>query len=179
MCGNDENGNPGLSSAVASAEKRSISPDIISVTEVLDALERSNDERWRKKSMEVLMEAMKRDIILKKHSLDSIWELDLSGMSFPVAHAVCRFVFQRMSKTVRNSVIPVNDLTLITGVGFVHRNSQGDEGDTRGPIALREYVRETLRESFTPPIYSSVPRLAQGTIVVKQEMVQRWVDAQK
>jgi pentatricopeptide repeat protein len=76
-----------------------LSPDIVTVTDVIAGLERSSE--WRDKSDLVFAEAVRRKILLREVSLDYMWDVD---MAFPVAHN-----FQ--------------DMTFITGIG-VNNNIQ-------------------------------------------------------
>jgi hypothetical protein len=205
---------------------------VITVTDVISTLDRTPGKSNRKNINLVFSEAVKRGIVLPSNSLDSLWEVDLSGMSLPVARAACHYIMQRIVESVLmeeggenddDSQQQVFDLTLITGVGKAQRqsneqpveSSRGDGSDvsssalivdddgihhddsslsssssvpaeSRSPVgrrnlgttALREYVREILRDDFDPPIFSSVPRFAQGTVQVTSDMLQRWMDQQ-
>jgi len=103
----------------------------------------------------------------------------------------------------------MNDLVLITGVGKAQQNQNdenlmgnrseldieeddffskedGDSADfppvnkkTFGTTALREYVRQLLRDDFHPPIYSSTPNLAAGIVQIEKGMMRKWIDSQK
>ncbi|ACI64491.1 predicted protein [Thalassiosira pseudonana CCMP1335] len=138
-----------------------ISPDIVTVTEVIATLDRSIGNANRARVDTVFAEAVSRGIILREDSLDSAWEFDLSGMSFPVARAACRFIFRRIAENVSNEEESVKDLSLITGAS-----------------RMREYVREVLRDELKPAVYCVVPKMEQGTLQVKEPMVRNYVDGQ-
>jgi len=165
------------SSRSISISSITISPDIVTVTDVLAALERS--PKWRDKSDIVFAEAVNRKILLKEDSLDSVWEVDLSGMSFPVAHAAVRYVIQRLVgqyHTINDhSEKELQDITFITGVGTSSYRQKDDEMVKAGlvPKTLREFVRETLRNEFE--LFSTIPKFSAGTVVIKKEMLMRWI----
>ena len=136
-----------------------ISPDIVTLTEVIATLDRAMGKINRDRADTVFAEAVKRGIILREDSLDSSWEMDLSGMSFPVARAACRFIFRRLVETAKNET--VKDLSLITGAS-----------------RMREHVREVLRDELKPAVYCTVPNSHQGTLLVKEKLVQNYIDGQ-
>ncbi len=70
--------------------KENISPDIVTLTEVVATLDRATEKANREMVDIVFAEAVQRGIILREDLLDRAWELDLSGMSFRVAQAACR-----------------------------------------------------------------------------------------
>jgi hypothetical protein len=96
-------------------EGESVSPDIVTLTEVIATLDRAMGKINRDRADKVFAEAVSRGIILKADSLDSSWEVDLSRMSFPVARAACRFIFRRIVSSVKNGDEEVKDFSLITG----------------------------------------------------------------
>lgn len=171
----------------------SVAPDIITVTDVIATLSRSGSDK--KKVDQVFQDAVDRDIVLRKDTLDSDWEVDLTGMALPVARAACRFVFQRIRSIVQNGESPA-EVTLITGVGRAQRMRNKDGGSLdfdggriesnqdqrrfrdQGSIALREYVLQVLEEDFDPPIRGSVPKFAQGTVLIDKKQVDDWVTNQ-
>ena len=177
-----------------------LSPDIITLTDVIATFERSEGIKNRERMDEVFDEAVELGISLPKDSLDSLWEVDLSGMSIPVAHAACRHIVQRARRAVESGESPCEDLMFITGVGVAQHEqparkaqAQGREdssqkdGDSqpppwqrrRGNTALREYVRQVLRDDFDPPLYSTLPQFAEGTVHVSAAVFQKWLDGQK
>lgn len=116
--------NKGGSKPIASATSDPrLSPDIITLTDVIATLERSEGAENRQRMDEVFNEAVERGIILPADSLDSTWEVDLSGMSIPVAHAACRYIVQRALREVKGGS-PCEDLLLITGVGKAQQQQQ-------------------------------------------------------
>ena len=145
---------------------------------------------------EVFAEAVERGIVLRRDSLDSNWETDLSGMSFPVARAACRYIIQRAQSLAQKDQ-DIDDITLITGFGRAQSDERQQQkrpqkGDSRSdtPIAnndianeartsLRDYAQEVLRTDFDPPIESSVPGMAKGTVVVEKDFFKKWVDKQQ
>jgi len=172
MCGRGED-----------SDDRWSTPDIITLTDVLGTLD-PKGKKNKQRIDDIFREAVKRGIVIREDSLDSLWEVDLSGMSFPVARAACRFIFNRGLQAVREGEA-VEDVTLITGVGVSHRNAPGGQGRgndeqdrSSGATALREYIRQILRDDFDPPIYCSVPQYAAGTVVASKEIMQKWIDQQ-
>ena len=118
---------------------------------------------------DVFEEAVRRGIVLRSDSMDTCSEFDLSGMSLPVARAAVRFVLKRLA----SSPAMPNSLSFITGVGRSGRSVGG------GSTALREYVQEILLQDFHPGLLSSVPKLAQGTVVVSPDALANWKSKQK
>lgn len=187
MCGTRET-NSKLAIAKAPA---SIAPDIITVTDVIATLSRSNGND-QKKVDQVFQDAVDRGIVLRKDTLDSEWEVDLTGMTLPVARAACRFIFQRIRSAVQNGESPA-EVTLITGVGRGQRLRSKDDGSldfderrtgsnldqrqlsNHGSTALREYVLQILKEDFDPPLRGAVPQRAQGTVLIDKRQVDNWV----
>ena len=130
---------------MSQSNKGNISPDIVTLTEVIATLDRAAGKENRKKVDRVFAEAVKRGIILREDSLDGAWDIDLSGMSFPVARAACRFIFERLGNRIRDGNEKVEDLSLITGAS-----------------RMREYIREILRDELKPSVYCVVPKMEQG-----------------
>lgn len=165
MCGKDNN-KGGIS----------ISPDMITVTDAINGLERSKG--YRDKSDAVFEEAVQRKLLFKADSLDTVWETDLSGMSFPVAHAAVRYCMRQVLEIANGgSGNVVQDLTFITGVGRA-KSSSGMADDGNAPVALREFVRDCMVNEFTPPIYSLTPKHSAGVVTIKKEVLTRWIAAQ-
>ena len=183
MCGKGEGKLTGIA---PSSEK--ISPDIITLTSVVTSLERGNKASNKEKIDIVFAEAVSRQIVLPSDSMDTMWEIDLSGMSFPVARAACRYILRRLLKVIDEGQ-SYQDLLLITGVGKHHKllrevkNFEDGEKSQiakqlEGTTALREYVREILREDFQPPIYSTVVESSAGTVTISKEVVSKWITSQ-
>lgn len=145
-------------------------PDIVTLTDVVATLK---DDRNRVD--EIFAEAVKRGIVLAdtKVSLDSFWEVDLSSMSFPVARAACRYIVNRTNQAV-NEGKQVENLCFITGVG-----ATGGQHKQSRSKSKREYLQEVLRDDFSPPIQSSVPKLAQGTVQIDKATLQDWIQSNK
>lgn len=129
----------------------------------------------------VIEDAVERQIILSDDSMDTKWEIDLSGMSLPVARGACRYIMKRLLKTVTPGP-EVEDLMLITGVGKQHHQNQNQDDEITGQgsrTALREHVRQILRQDFEPPLYSTVPSNAAGTVQVNKDVLEKWMKTQK
>jgi len=144
-----------------SVKGESVSPDIVTLTEVIATLDRGIGKINRDRADKVFTEAVSRGIILKKDSLDSSWEVDLSRMSFPVARAACRFIFRRIVTSARSGDDDIKDFSLITGAS-----------------KMREYIREVLRDELKPAVYCTVPKLEQGTLQIKEKVIRNYIDGQ-
>jgi len=151
-------------------KKRDVSPDIVTLTEVIATLDNASGKVNRERVDEVFIEAVNRGLILRKDSLDTNWEFDLSNMSQPIARAACRYIFSQIAQWHTASDITdeeeeddddVKDLSLITGAS-----------------RMREHVRCILRDELKPSIYCVVPKLEQGTLLVKKKMVQNYINEQ-
>ena len=174
------------SSKIASAKADpTLSPDIITVTDVLATLVRSGGSANMIMVDLVFAEAVQRGIVLGKDKiLDSHYEIDLSGMAFPVARASVRFIFNRIKDNYRRGGT-IEDVILITGVGaqFLRPYSatqpeplSADQYETTQ--SLRDYTQEVLHTDFEPRIKSSVPQLGQGTVLITKDEVLEWVCSQ-
>lgn len=141
--------------------RENVSPDIVTLTEVIATLDRGIGKINRERADKVFADAVSRGIILKEDSLDSSWEVDLSRMSFPVARAACRFIFRRMANSAKNGELDVKDFSLITGAS-----------------KMREYIREVLRDELKPAVFCVVPKLEQGTLQVKAKVLSNYIDGQ-
>ena len=175
MCGRGGNSTASKASAVAD---RMATPDIVTLTDVIATLKKDNN-----RIDEVFAEAVERRIVLveTEHSLDNLWEVDLSSMSFPVARAACRYVVRKALDAVREGQEP-EDLTLITGVAM--SSKRGDKTKTESPTnrkgsSKRDFLQQVLQEDFSPPIKSLVPKLAQGTIQVDKAILLDWIKKQE
>jgi hypothetical protein len=173
-----------------SAARDAATPDIITVTDCIDTLSRAE---YTEKVDEVFEEAVKRHIVLGRDTLDSSWDVDLSGMSFPVARAACRYIVRRaQERVVVEGGGILEDITLVTGVGKAqqHRKPQEDDHDedhnkvisSSSPrstsTSLREYAQEVLQTDFDPPIACTIPKLAQGTVVIEKQEFLKWLAQQ-
>lgn len=169
ICGRPQSLN---TTAIATANSdRFTRPDIITVTEAVAAMAADDNEKGRERVDGVFVEAVNRGIVLRKDTLDSQCEFDLSGLSFPVARAACRFLVGQMLENANGNDALV-DLTFITGVGAnSNRRPSHGQADTSEEkmhaTSLREYVQEILLSDFDPPITSFVPKRAQGTVQIK------------
>ena len=50
---------------------------------------------------------------------------------------------------------------------------------SRKSESLRDYVQEVLETEFDPPIGSSIPKMAQGTVVVPKRALEIWSQEQE
>lgn len=173
------------SSKIASARADpSLSPDIITVTDVLATLVRSGGPSNMSMVDQVFAEAVQRGIVLGKDKiLDSLNEIDLSGMAFPVARASVRFIFNRIKDNYRRGDA-IEDVVLITGIGaqFLRPYSASqpefsvDQYETTQ--SLRDYTQDVLNTDFEPRIKSSVPQLGLGTVLITKDAVLEWLRSQ-
>jgi hypothetical protein len=181
MCGKQQSTNlTGIDSNI----DNDVRPDIITLTNVVACLERAEGIDNLNRMDQVFEDAVEREIVFSNDSMDTAWEIDLSGMSLPVARAACRYIIKRLLRT--NPGDDVEDLMLITGVGKQYHHQHQDEGDEQGNegtrpsrTALREYVRQILREDFEPPLYSTIPSNAAGIVQVNKHVVEQWMETQK
>lgn len=182
MCG--QSASSGDKNIQATARQgKPISPDIITVTDVIAVLTKADGDTYKSEIDEVFRLAFNSKLVLRNDNLDSHFEVDLSTMSFPVARAACRFIFQRIKDDVEIGC-KAEDVSLITGVGVSHLvRSVGDKADpkeirkqseNKGPT-LREYVQECLLRDFNPPIESTIPQRAQGTVCISRHSVETWL----
>ncbi|CAB9518912.1 Pentatricopeptide repeat-containing protein [Seminavis robusta] len=156
-------------------------PDIITVTDVIATLAKSENQVDQDRVDEVFAEAVNRGIIFGSH-LDSVWEVDLSGLSLPVARAACRFVVNRTRQKVEDEGEDVKDLHFITGVGAAFGQGQGRKGHASTTAdkssksqSLRDYVqKEVLLGDLN--IKSTIPKLAQGTVTIEREVLAKWIE---
>ena len=147
------------------------------MTECIATLSRADE---MERVDEVFAEAVKRGIVLRG-GLDVKWELDLSGLSFPVARAACRYIVKGARTVDKEKVSNVEELVMITGVGRAHQNRTTASSSDPVPIqneststSLRDYIQEVLDTDFEPSIPSAIPRLAKGTVVVRKEDLLSW-----
>ena len=152
----------------------STTPDIITVTDAIGAISSHSATKNMQQADRVFAEAVARGIVLRSDTLDSANEVDLSGMSLPVARAACRHTLYRVGSLDEQEI---QELTFITGVG-VGKGARAVSGESVSTeeclTSLREYVQEILLTDFNPPLESTVPRLAQGTVVIAREGLLEW-----
>jgi len=160
------------------------SPDIITVTEVIAAVSADETAAARDRVDQVFAEAVNRGILLRSN-LDSSWDFDLSGMTLPVARAACRFLLRRIAHSFRpGHQTDVQDLTFITGVGINHlkrhpvETSKPSDGNSNRDVSLRAFVQEVLLQDFEPPLTSTIPSRAQGTVQVGKVDIRAWLAKQ-
>lgn len=177
MLGTKQSESTKFSAAKAHA---STSPDIITITDAIGALSSDDSKQGTERIDEVFAEAVRRRIVLRPGTLDSAHEVDLSGMTLPVARAACRHVLRLVKNRDEEEMC---ELTFITGVGiskgarvFENGNPEASksENDVKRLTSLREYVQEILLTDFCPPLVSSIPQRAQGTVLVERETLLRW-----
>jgi pentatricopeptide repeat protein len=164
------------------------SPDIITISECMSTL----SEAGRVQQMDQVFEAaLYRGIVLRSNALDVQWEVDLSGMAFPVARAACRYLLRNV---VAKGSKPneVQDMTFITGVGKAQQNRKEaypfDNGfgscdnvlDKKDPTtSLRDFVQGILATDFEPALVSTIPERAKGTVVIEKNILAEWLEHQK
>lgn len=181
MCGGSAKSNNAAKATTTAA--RWTSPDIITLTDLIATLSSKEWKDDHSRVDEIFADAVTRGIFFSGF-LDSTSEVDLSGLSFPVARAACRYTINRTLQRVEDSE-KVLDLQFITGVGAAaskesrqRRSSpQGgkDFGKGKKSLSLRDYIQEVLLEDFSPPIQSFVPKRAQGTIEIDRSVLQDWI----
>jgi hypothetical protein len=97
-------------------------------------------------------------------------EVDLSGLTFPVARAACRYVLGRLCNTTGKS----RNVTFITGTGASHT-----KGGTTISLSLRDYVQEILISDFVPPVNSVVEEEEQRKVKIIASTLCSWIDKQR
>ena len=190
MCGTKQSNSTAKATAAAD---RWTSPDVITLTDLIATLSNNGQQGDHAKVDEVFADAVKRGIFFS-NMLDSTFEVDLSGMSFPVARAACRYALNRTLQSAGDGE-KLRDMSIITGVGAAMNSKTSKENGQRGPsssghgrdsgadrpnggrkaLSLRDYIQEILREDFDPPIQSLVPKRAQGTVEIDKSILQEWI----
>jgi hypothetical protein len=174
-------GTRSTSTAAIATAKDIATPDIITVTDCIATL---YEGKRMVEVEQVFREAVERGIIFRGN-LDSQWETDLSGMSFPVARAACRYILRQCATEKLENL---KEISFITGVGRSHQKWREDHpsfsrsatkapsrGSEKDPgTSLRDYVQEILQSDFDPPLESFVPQRAQGTVEVKKSSFIHW-----
>jgi hypothetical protein len=124
----------------------------------------------------VFHEAVRRNIVLRNmNTFENGNEIDLSGMTLPVARAACRFILRQSlhnKKPIssKNMADKISDLSFITGIGSSH-----DDGSS----SLRDYVQEILVNDFKPPIESYVPQQYRSNrVCIKARDLISWMEEQ-
>ena len=173
------------STAAIATAKDIASPDIITVTDCIATLSQAD---YLNEVDQVFREAVQRGIVLRGNSLDSQWETDLTGMSFPVARGAIRYI---LSGCLDENPENLKDITFITGIGKSHRlrgnipnspksSKSVNSSNNKDPrTSLRDYVREILESDFEPPMESLIPQWAPGTVEVKRSTLIKWLKQQK
>ena len=178
-----------ITSSIATARDNA-SPDIITLTDCIATLSRAG---YTRKMDEVFRQAVEREGILlqSNDSLDSIWEIELIGKPFPIARAACRYLLQTISDKYKSGTgIAIEDMVFITGTGVAHQKKEEETPSVSAPSAstnnvldkkdrttsLRDFVQGILETDFDPPIESIVPSLAQGTVVIEEKALKKWLD---
>ena len=189
MCGGSTKSNSTARATGAAA--RWTSPDIITLTDLIATFSSNEGKVDHSRVDEIFADAVARGIFFSGF-LDSTSEVDLSGMSFPVARAACRYTINKTLQCAEDSE-NLLDLQFITGVGAAASNKvskenkekrstpQGGKDFSKGKksLSLRDYIQEVLREDFSPPIQSFVPKRAQGTIEIDRSVLQGWIKSRK
>jgi pentatricopeptide repeat protein len=147
---------------VATSIVRSASPDIITLSEAVATIADVG------KVDIVFEQAVERGIILRTDTLDSIWEVDLTSMPLPVARAAVRYILRQALAIYKKGEM-FEDVAFITGVGNNH--------DAEHP-SLHDYVEQLLRTDFNPPLSSTSPRFASGTVLIEKETLKTWAQEQ-
>lgn len=147
---------------------------------------------------EVFREAVDRGIVLGRsnNDLDEQWEIDLSGLPFPIARAATRYLIQNIveewgDKDFDEESNHLQDMIFITGVGKAQQKRKEKSSEESMPststsvldrdrtTSLREFVIGILETDFEPSIESVVPELAQGTVVIEKARLLNWLEAAK
>ena len=196
ICGRKTNNNNAATTAKGAIMA---SPDIITLTDCIATLSRAG---YTSKMDEVFAEAVDRGIVLGgSNGLDvEQWEIDLSGLPFPIARAATRYLLQSVmlqqeqqeSKEESNDG-NLQDMIFITGIGKAQQkrkeasSSSYFQGAANGgasanvldrkdrTTSLRDFIQGILNTDFNPPIQSSVPELAQGTVVIEEATLTQWL----
>jgi len=178
------------------------SPDIITLTDCIATLSRAG---YTRQMDEVFGQAVERGIVLRSNDLDQQWEIDLSGLPFPIARAATRYLLQAISdkhelagkeQEAKNNL---QDMIFITGIGKAQQKRReespaatNDEEVTTlsasnnnvlekkdRMTSLRDFIQGILETDFDPPLESAVPSLAQGTVVIEEKTLALWLNQQQ
>lgn len=182
MCGAATSGHGSPPRRATARSEASTRPDIITLTEVLGAMSASSsDPRHRERVDEVFADAVERGIVLKDKLLDVPSEVDLSGLSLPVARAACCFVIhnrvlESSDKSEDDAISLDDDLTFVTGMGASRGHGHSNDNKDERFTSLREFVQEVLVTDFDPPLVSTIPIHAQGTVQIDKATLRQWYD---
>mmetsp|Transcript_2297 Transcript_2297/g.5387 ORF Transcript_2297/g.5387 Transcript_2297/m.5387 type:complete len:699 (-) Transcript_2297:37-2133(-) len=139
-----------------------LSPDVVTLTEVLYTLDQARGKANRERAESVFKDAVSLGLVLRCDSLDTSSEFDLSRMSPSVARFAVLHIMKNIVKTVgRDSSSHPSDLSFIAGT-------------TR----MREHIRTVLRDEVSQSLYCTVPEREQGSLVVKQKVLQNYIARQ-
>jgi len=227
ICGtrSSETSTTTAATSIASAG-HTASPDIITLTDCIATLSRAG---YTEKMDEVFREAVEQGIVLGKtnqysssssnsnsksnvlgnNDLDRQWEIDLSGLPFPIARAATRYLLQQTIPEAHHGEEDLQDMVFITGIGkaqqrrreessrdatiarttpatkFGNNNNNSNSNNNNvlerkdRTTSLRDFIQGILETDFDPPLESVVPHRAQGTVVIERETLDRWRNEQK
>ena len=206
ICGRRSSENASIATA-----RNVASPDIITLTDCIATLSRAG---YTTQMDEVFREAVDRGIVLGRdyNDLDEQWEIDLSGLPFPIARAATRYLLQNIvhkhqqmeTRNQNNSndsnekedvdvkIDHLQDMVFITGIGKAQQKRK-EETSSLSPASesgsnnlmlyrkdrttsLRDFIKAVLETDFEPPLESIVPERAQGTVVLREENLARWLN---
>ena len=139
---------------------RRVSPDAISVSEAVACLSLTSDSD----ADSIVREALALGVSFKRKrlSLDSDYEVDVSGLPFPLARSVLRLALEKFKEKK-----PLEDLVFITGVG-VRATVQADH------TSLRSHLLETLNDTLN--LTAAVSPTFPGAVVVRAEDLALWLE---
>lgn len=190
---------PSQSSPIATARDVA-SPDIITLTDCIATLSRAG---YTEQMDEVFREAVERGIVLGRNNndLDEQWEIDLSGLPLPIARAAARYLLQSIVQKHRDGGTHkpdesnrLQDMIFITGIGKAQQKRRVESSSATPPAAtpsnkvlerkdrttsLREFIQAILETDFEPPLESIVPKRAQGTVVIEEAKLARWLNEER
>jgi hypothetical protein len=176
------------------------SPDIITLTDCIATLSQAG---YTTQMDEVFREAVDRGIVLGRdyNDLDEQWEIDLSGLPFPIARAATRYLLQSIvhkhqQMETRNHNNNSNndrlqDMVFITGIGKAQQKRKEESSSSSlspasgsnnvmdrkdRTTSLRDFIKAVLETDFEPPLESIIPERARGTVVIKEEKLARWLN---
>jgi pentatricopeptide repeat protein len=176
------------------------SPDIITLTDCIATLSRAG---YTEQMDEVFREAVERGIVLGRNNndLDEQWEIDLSGLPLPIARAAARYLLQSIVQKHRDGGTHkpdesnrLQDMIFITGIGKAQQKRRVESSSATPPAAtpsnkvlerkdrttsLREFIQAILETDFEPPLESIVPKRAQGTVVIEEAKLARWLNEER
>ena len=141
---------------------------------------------------EVFREAVERGIVLGRgnNDLDEQWEIDLSGLPFPIARAATRYLIQSIvEKNTNGEEAHLQDMIFITGIGTAQQKRKEESSAVPTPsssgdvlerkdrtTSLRDFIQAILETDFEPSLESIVPERAQGTVVIEEAKLAQWMN---